>query len=492
MKRIIYIIVIFSLTLFTTVIFSCGEQSGESNIEQSASEREIQNIQETTAEERITDDLPNTDFGGRVFKFLSNDNGSWEEWDRLTVETETGEAINDAMIQRNRAVEERFNVKIEENRVVRDTIPAELQKSVRAGDRNYNAAYVFGIYCPGLAADGYLYDLYKLPNIDFSKAYWDQNAKTQLTMGNKLYMMTGDANIFYYVNIFTVLFNKKLLADYNIPDPYKIVKDGKWTIDKMLELGKDCPADLNGDGVVDFEDRFGLATQSNAIGGLIFAAGEWLVTKNSNDLPEFQGTNARTMSVLQKIYELTSNTQFTYNITKPGNKGDTRTIFADDRALFTMNGFAEVKLLREEEVNFGLLPVPKYEDAQKDYYHWVAWSHSALVVPSDIDAANDGGFIGTILEAMHSESRYRLRTAFFDITLNGKFFRDEESTDMLEIILNSCFYPMIGLRDFGNLLGALQEKLVAGSNDFTSIIEAREMAAQKDIEKFIEQLEKLD
>ena len=41
-----------------------------------------------------------------------------------------------------------------------------------------------------------------------------------------------------------------------------------------------------------------------------------------------------------------------------------------------------------------------------------------------------------ILEALSAESRYTVQPAYYDISLKGKYIRDEECADMLDIKTN--------------------------------------------------------
>jgi len=52
-----------------------------------------------------------------------------------------------------------------------------------------------------------------------------------------------------------------------LEDPYLLVKDGKWTIDKIWDMAKDMPRDVNGDGVMDDADSYRLLTASHTIHG---------------------------------------------------------------------------------------------------------------------------------------------------------------------------------------------------------------------------------
>lgn len=70
-----------------------------------------------------------------------------------------------------------------------------------------------------------------------------------------------------------ILFSKQLITDFGLEDPYKLVKSGKWTIDKMIEMGTGVAGDLNGDTKYDKNDRFAAIIWDDTIMGMVNATG---------------------------------------------------------------------------------------------------------------------------------------------------------------------------------------------------------------------------
>ena len=456
---------------------------------------------EQAAEDLVGDDLGEANYGGRSFTFITGGSDFWNQLDRISVEGEIGEVINDATYKRNLAVEERFNIAIKDRQVTPDRVVPDMQKSIGAGDRTYDAGYMWGCYFIDFAASGYLYDLNNLPRVDFAKPYWDQNAKEQLSILGRLYMMTGTANMFYNDCTWVLMFNKKLLADYSLEDPYKLVREGNWTIDKMLEMGKPVAKDLNGDGNFSVEDQYGLVTHSETIKYMFYASGENFFNKNADGIPELSGGGNRAINVLQKVFEVFNEYNFTFDTRNPknqaavagiigGNIDGQQAMFEPNKALFCGEQLECVRRYREMETPFGLLPLPRYDAGQKDYYSSVSYPFSGVCVP--IDVGDDAEFTGTILEAMHSASYHTIIPAYFDSALYGKFFRDEESRETLDIIYGRRSYPFDEFKDFGGLVGSLKADIIAGKANFASTIASIEGKAKTAIEALIESLEKLN
>ena len=122
-----------------------------------------------------------------------------------------------------------------------------------AGDQSYDL-YFSNCYATPLAAEGYLYELNELPNVDLSNPWWDQAALEDLSVRGKSYLATGDISPTSLMTSSCMTFNKNLLDDIGMEYPYDLVYEGKWTIDKLASLTTDLSRDLNGDSQYTLED----------------------------------------------------------------------------------------------------------------------------------------------------------------------------------------------------------------------------------------------
>jgi hypothetical protein len=92
------------------------------------------------------------------------------------------------------------------------------------------------------------------------------------------------------------------------------------------------------------------------------------------------------------------------------------------------------------ETDFGILPMPKYDENQQEWGHNISTVYGrAMSIPT----FHDGGAldrIGFMLEAISAESMYTVIPAYHDVQLTGKFVRDDESGEMLDIIFGSIVW----------------------------------------------------
>jgi len=124
-------------------------------------------------------------------------------------------------------------------------------------------------------------------------------------------------------------------------------------------------------------------------------------------------------------------------------------IFQDDRALFMWIRMADVENLRTMETDFGILPIPKYNEQQKEHLQTVnPWTGVLTTVPQSTGNIENTSII---LEAMSYESKDILQPAYYDVMLNTKIARDEESSKMFDIIFKNRAYDIGDVFDFNEV-----------------------------------------
>ena len=400
-------------------------------------------------------DLPIEDFNGYDLKIISrseNANSHWWNLD-IAVEEENGDAINDAVYMRNKVIEDKYNINI--INIPSDNVQSDVSRTVRAGDPAYDIV-VIGLNGgqETLSTQGMLFDLKTMPHIDLTKPWWDQRAVEQLPINNRLFTTSSDLTIRDKDATIILMFSKKLLQENQLEDVYQLVLSGKWTFDKMHEMMKLTSRDLNGDGVINDEDIIGLLTQQGHASALFNAAGEYLARTDANGTPQITMYSERAVEITERIREIQGDKNISLNADEYGSKyadvwdGFQVPMFADDRALFYHAGMNRVTLLRTMETDFGIIPPPKFDEQQENYHIWVdSWCTSAVSVPITSDPERTG----LLLEALTYESRYTLLPAYYEINLKTKFARDDESKEMIDLILDNRLYDLGTIYGWGSM-----------------------------------------
>lgn len=398
----------------------------------------------------------------------------------------TGEAINDAKYNRNLAIEERYKVKLTSYEVAAgtDNGTKELSRSVLAQDYAYSAAIVGGYSACNLAQGGNLLDLNaSVPYVDLSQPWWDQKANDDLTVMGKMYYTTGDLCLSTNDATYAILFNKKLITDYSLDDPYQLVRDGKWTVDKFGEMANIVHDDVNGDGIYDTNDLYGALIWDDSMMGIINASGDKCCTVNK-DTGEIELTlyNEKTLSMFEKYIAVVFDKEVCHAYQRKNWDGvASNNMFANNQSLFYLQLLQLVTSLREMDADFGILPYFKYDEAQTEYFNTVgSWHSMFLCVPVGQENVERTGII---VEALAAESKYTVRPAYYEITLKGKSIRDEESSEMLDIILTTRTFDLGWYYAIGGYNEGIMNLFRNFTTDFTSLYTKSEKAALKAIQK---------
>ncbi|MCL1858586.1 MAG: extracellular solute-binding protein [Oscillospiraceae bacterium] len=446
----------------------------------------------TEAEVKILPDLPEKDFGGYEFKVITSDYlGDSNMVQEIGSEEENGDPINDAIYARNKKIEEQYNVTVKEILYDRDTLNTPVKKAVMANDGAYDLICgnlrELGILSQG----GHLLDLTKVNYLDLEKPWYDQKAAADLSVGHKLFFAVGELQISDNNGTWAILFNKKLLQELVLEDPYKLVLDGKWTMDKFFEMATAACKDLNGDGKMDEEDQWGTLGEGFNIYALMNGSGTRFIQKDENDLPYYAGYTSRDIDIFEKGAEylgdknrsmLAENfsskySNVWYDLVNP--------IFATDRILFFFTSLSRVTWHRSSETDFGILPTPKYEEQQENYLNTVSvWMASGMGIPATFNG-DDLDRTAIITEALSAESMYTLTPAYYDIQLKTKLTRDDESAEMLDMIFANRTYSLAHLYDWGGMISTIQTMLTQNNRNFVSSMDKIANRITKDIDKTI-------
>ncbi len=434
---------------------------------------------------RITPNLPEADFKNHKFTVLTKGQSSATWYSRdIYSEGITGEVISDAVYARNKKIEEMYNFEVVE---VGSTDPAtQASNSIMAQNDEYDMICIrLKDHITSLINSGYLHDLNTLERMDLTQPYYDQSAMEYLSMGNKLYAVTGDLLTMDNDATRCVLFNKSLFETLGLEkNPavngtlYDAVKDGRWTLSMLEGCSMAATADLNGDMKMDDEDQWGMANEQFNTLALYNAAGLVLFEKDPNtDLPSCTFNTEKSISALQRIIPMINaeHSKFYTDAYK-----QVHPFFKEGKILFHLAQLAEVTLYRAMEFDFGIIPLPKYDEAQERYYSPItAYGSNCISVPitaSDLDRT------GHIIEALSCESMYTVTPAYYDVALEGKMLRDEESTEMLDIILDTAMFELGYMWNWGSIYSSLGTATTSNNTNLASMFKALEKVCARAIE----------
>lgn len=425
-------------------------------------------------------ELPEMNYEGAEFTLLNGNMSEWMMIYTVTAAEETGDSLNDAIFQRNRAVEEQFNLKLVE---INDTNAHTLaKKAVAAGDSNYDILLTVKANALDMVLQNYLIDYAEIPHIDTTAPWWVEGSMTSMSLDNRVFYGISLFDTTHYDGVRTIFFNKTLLESHDLENPYELVNAGKWTLDKMLEMGLAVARDLDGDGVWGENDLYGYNTW-HSVGGqaLMTGCGAPLsVRKDDNDMPFFDMDTEFYIERLEKVTEMLSKDGFYNTYATTDNNGGVA-YFKAGNSLFYNETMGNAQKLREMTLDFGILPGPKFDEAQTSYYNCGGNPYFMCVLTTNADLERTG----MVMEALAYESLDTVKVAAYDEMLEGKVSRDNDSEAMLDIIYSTLIYDHPIATSTVN--GTITERYLFKNNkEFASFFQKQKAKIQKEIDKYTE------
>lgn len=453
---------LLALLMLLVSLFACSKDTGKK------SGSDVVIATEEPVDNSIVYDAKIHDLGGHEFWFLVRDVGSFQHLavNEVLAEELNGDKLNDAVFKRNATLQEKYNCEIREERI-KNPVTA-VKDQLLAGEYVYDY-----IYCPTtslrlLSASNLLVDFNNLDEVDLSKAWWDHNAVEGLSIGGKVFYVTGSAGTLDERASWIMYFNKDVFIKSHIDMPYDLVKEGKWTIEKMYEIMLATHEDLDGNGIMEIgKDRFGYIGQPENNWFHVAACNVKLSGMTSTgdiDIPPTVNDDVlNAWAALKPL--LTSEYR---DVSDSGNR-----FRAGLGTFYACLSGAILNMNKNDAFNFGVLPMPKMNEQQEDYWTSVdgVWTYSyAIPVTTDNapDAADNGFFSGReqagyFLEAFSYYSIDTLSVAFNEQILKYQAVKDAESVEMIEIALKNKIYDPVVLFDFGKM-GAASLFGTVGSN----------------------------
>ncbi len=466
--------------MFIAALSSCGERTPADTARASDDTAAPESTEVLDERLAADDELGSYDFDAYTFRIVTSDNHTKHYF----VEESDGDVVNDALFKRNQTVEERFNCEI---RVISDTgfrETAIFTNSIAAAEDAVDLICWQAIGLGGYVTGDLFMNWYDIPGVNFEKPWWSDSNIEHLTFGDYCPIAIGDLMLSALGGTYCVYYNKTRGLDYGIPDMYEVVNDGKWTFDYLIAAAKDICKDLNGNSSADEGDYFGFAsdTYSN-INAYMWAFDNPIYTKDKEELV-FSLNVEKSAAIAEKLVNaFTVNPGFSVGPMDVFNYGID--LFARRQALFA-NGCIGHSLskLRDLEDDYAILPYPKWDENQEDYYTMVDGSHQVMAVPVTV---SDPEKIGVIVEALCAESYKQVVPAYYDVALKLKGARDDESIEMLDRIVASRVFDFGYIYD--NWQGAsfiLQELVWSRSADFASLWASRESAIRAHYDSVID------
>lgn len=485
MQRKLIVMLLLCTTIFSA---SCGNSQASDNFTEPVAT-------ETTTADTLPDDgrdksdLPDDyNLGGYTLRLLSmTENSNSTSMYIIAPDEVNGEVLNDTIYNRNVEVYAKYNFDIEN--IYADDVMSAVNQAVLAGDDVYDVALPYLDRIAPQADSGLCLDLYNIDNLNLSKNYWDQNFRSSLSLGGKLYFTTGDIMVSDDDNLMIMLYNRDLGDDLGVENLYDAVWDGRWTYGLLRKYVKSTASDVDGDGKITENDQVGFLWASNNCAAPHFAAvNSLLFTKDENDLPVMNSDLERAYAIYDILTELLDQSRYSLDwIQFEGEQVNVITSLVSNKQVLFQNMILSQlrRLYRDVTADFGVLPMPKYNEEQEYYYTTLWKSFEVITVPATNTHTAETGFI---LEALAAAS-YDISNAYYDICLESKYTRDAESFDMIELAREHVIYDIGFIYDFGKMYSSITSSVAKCQGNLASLLASYGESAVAAADSFIEKLQ---
>lgn len=461
----ILFVIIFVLSTLVGCFF--GEQTDETEGTQAG---------DVVTDAVETPPVPDKDWGGREFSVLSVNN-SYEPNFEIVGDL-TGDRVSPAVFKRNSWINQKYNVDIQ-SYGDKDTKSLEvIAGQVEAGDTDYDLVFLYRNDMATAIQVGYMKNLNDVEYLNFSNEWYNQNTIESMKISGKLFHMVSDFSLVDKARTNVLFVNRDMAKNNQIPDILAMVRDGSWTVDKMLEYETKIATDKNGDSIMDLDDQWGLACGGKE-GCVAFwnGLGNEIVSVSSDGSWTINVADEHSINSVAKVRQLfDSNRSFVGKTF--GDYADATNTFVAGKTLFLGDCLSAIeKIGSEADFSFTALPFPKYDTEQTRYYTTNDNTYCATFgIPV---CAGDASFSGFMIEALSWRSSTTTFPEYYDVVCKVKKSYDADCAAMLDLVLENLVFDFGLLYSNGmKLKTVVIQESIYSTKDVSGLYEANQTTAE--------------
>lgn len=420
-----------------------------------------------TAEE-LLDSLPKRDYEGTVF-FITTPTIEYIDPDHLE------NTVSRMVYERNRKIEELYNISIITSLQAANTILAETKQAVEA-DSYYTDLMMIPLYMTGqFRLEGVLANLRSLPFLDLGAPYFNSESVSMTSAGYGTYGVAGYATI--DPSAFSaVYFNRDLVEKCGLEMPYSLVMDRQWTWERFFEY----TAAVSAYNETSETKLYTVGAQNNAsrLADLVFiACGNDYINSASKKVPKITFSPRSAENAVSVTHRILTDP---YALVDASS--DAIRQFEEGNMLFLTEYLSAIPRLTDAKANWGVLPLPL--ERENDLYRTLI-SNNELIFAVPVNHTN-AEYASVILSALNAGSYGYLYDEYVNYSL-VYHLRDNDSANTLELILDTAAfdfalafgnsYPAVAAGTYGLIREA------AKNNDLASRFDAASAAAERALEK---------
>ncbi len=423
---------LIALFLLSASLLSCGDAKKPAETTE-----DVQSDTEalTQGEPEITPDTPDElTFPGRTFTILS---GTYNDYCRIGADESDGEVLNDARRTMMNSTAERFNIEVKEEAIDIWGTLATVNNLIASGDETYNILNILDRFAMTALVNGYLRPIDDLEHVDFSKPWWNPEITDQMLIGDTRYLASSEANVLMYADTMAFWINTTLASAYDIDvsEIYDHVRNGSWTMDKMMEYAALVTGEVNGDNKMDENDRWGyMPLDTNVAATAFITAGGKQSIVREGDRFAVTWDDPLYMELAENAHDIlySKNSLIPPDRRFPDAFTESRVLFMTGIFHTTANNIGDMK------DDYTCVPMPKYTEDQESYL-CANYDVMFFCAPKFI---SDTEFSGAVVDWLSYEGNKVVKDAYIESTMKGKKALTTEMREMIGLCLDSSMIDL--------------------------------------------------
>ena len=162
-------------------------------------------------------------------------------------------------------------------------------------------------------------------------------------------------------------------------------------------------------------------------------------------------------------------------------------MFVNDQIMFLVNNVYRSptfnSMIRNMDNDYGLIPQPKFDEAQQTYHTWVQDAYSTVSI---MDTTKELEVVATTLDYMNYLSYLNLYPAYTEVIIKARYLRDSESGKCFDYIVDGATFDIGELYGFeiGDMAHGMCRAIIdTGNNQVASKYESNFSKWEANLEK---------
>ena len=356
-----------------------------------------------------------------------------------------GDPVADAAYKKNLYTEQLLNVELEfydweyKGNGIGQLIEAcdDLKNAMSDASSSVDIIANYPRVVPTGAIRGLCYDLTSLDSLDISKKWWPQNLKNEISVLNSVMFLSGDISTSLIYQIYGIFYNKTLAESFGLENIVDLVDNNEWTLDKFIEITKVGYEDIDTVSGKSEGDTFALTLEWWNADALVQSCGFKILENTDEGIKVNEVFYSPAFGdYVSKVAKWFSSD---YVFDDANYAAAATTAFLESRSIFYLGALSKGHSLQETDIDYGIVPLPMMDKNQGQYITTVA---NGMTMYSIGRQTKNAEAAGTVLQTLGYYGLQYTTPAVFEVTMQGKFSKDEETMRLLTTLKDGVQFDL--------------------------------------------------